>query len=113
MANANGIQPTIQQNLNVQIASPAGSLALLGTGSSAVIGANAARRGIIFINPTTDRIITAVPANQTAVAGQGVVIYPGAQVSFIGDGRLINYNCGWNGCADGGSNVPLQILELL
>lgn len=113
MASANGILPTIQQNLQVQITSPVGALALLGTSSAQVIGANPARRGIVFINPTTTRTYTLVPANQTAVAGQGVVVLPQAQVSFIGDGKLINYNCGWNGIADGGSNNPLEILELL
>jgi hypothetical protein len=110
---SNGPQPTIQQNMNIQITSPVGTLALLGTASSSVIGANAARRGIIFINPSAARTITVVPANQTAVSGQGVVILPQGQVSFIGDGKLINYNCGWNGVADSGSNNPLEVLELV
>jgi hypothetical protein len=110
---SNGPQPTIQQNMNVQITSPNGTLALLGTSSIPVIGANAARRGIIFINPSPTRTITVVPANQTAVSGQGVVILPQGQVSFIGDGKLINYNSGWNGISDSGSNNPLEILELL
>lgn len=113
MASANGLQPTIQQNLNVQIASPSGSLALVGVASGQVIGSNASRRGIVFINPSLTRTITIVPANQVAVAGQGVVILPQAQVSFIGDGKLINYNCGWNAVADGGAGNPLEILELL
>lgn len=111
--SANGVLPTIQQNLNVQITSPVGTLALVGVGSAQVIGANAARRGLIFVNPSINRTITVVPANQTAVAGQGVVILPQGQVPFIGDGKLINYNCAWNGIADGGANNPLQILELL
>jgi hypothetical protein len=112
MASANGILPTIQQNLNVQIASPNGSTALLGTSSAAVIGSNASRRGLIFVNPSAVTIFVC-PANQTAVIGQGVPILPSAQVQFIGDGKLINYNSGWNGIAASGSNNPLTVLELL
>lgn len=112
MANANGIQPTIQQNNNVQIASPNGSLVVVGAAALQVIGANAARRGIIFINASPTRIITITPDNQTPVAGQGIVVLPQAQVPFIGDGKLINYNCGWKAIADG-AGAPLQMLELL
>lgn len=113
MSNANGILPTIKQNLNVQIASPVGSCPLVGTVSVQVIGPNAARRGIIFINPSPTRTATVVPGNQAAVAGQGINILPGAQQPFIGDGNLINFNCGWNAVFDGGANNPLEILELL
>lgn len=112
MASANGILPTIQQNNAVQISSPTGSLATVGTASAQVIGANAARRGIIFINSSPTRTITIAPANQVPVAGQGVVILPQAQISFIGDGKLINYNCAWNAIADG-AGAPLEMLELL
>lgn len=110
--SANGILPTIRQNLAVQIVSPVGSLALVSGASIAAIGANAARRGIIFINASQTDLITVVPANQVAVNGQGVVVLPQGQVSFIGDGALVNYNCGWNAISSG-VNTPLQMLELL
>lgn len=112
MASANGTQPTIQQNLNVQIASPQGSGVLVSGASIAVIGSNQARRGIVFVNGSAANIIYLVPANQVAVAGQGIPVLPQAQREFIGDGRLINYNSGWNAISDG-VNVPLEILELL
>lgn len=113
MTSANGILPTIQQNLNVQITSPNGSQALIGAASSLAIGPNTARRGIIFINPSASVTIYLVPSNQVAVAGQGIPVLPQGQQEFIGDGKLINYNCGWNAIASGGSNNPLEILELL
>lgn len=113
MTSANGVLPTIQQNLSVQISSPNGSIALVSNFSAQVIGSNAARRGIIFINPSTTVTIYVVPANQAAVIGQGIPILPQGQQSFIGDGKLINYNCGWNAIASGGANNPLEILELL
>lgn len=112
MTSANGILPTIQQNLSVQIASPQGSSVLVSGASISLIGANAARRGIIFINGSNADTVYIVPANQTAVVGQGIPILPQAQREFIGDGKLINYNTGWNGIANG-VNVPLEILELL
>jgi hypothetical protein len=98
---------------NVPIPSPVGTLATVGSASIQVIGPNPPRRGIIFINLSRDKTITIVPDNQTAVAGQGVVIPPQGQQPFIGDGKLINYNCGWNAIADGGADNPLEILELL
>lgn len=110
--SANGISPTIQQNLSVQIASPQGSLATVGAGAVQVIGANAARRGIIFVNSHASQTIWVTPDNQTPAAGQGVPVLPGAQVPFIGDGKLINYNCGWKAIASG-AGTPLQMLELL
>jgi hypothetical protein len=110
--SANGILPTIQQNLNVQIASPQGSLVVVNAAAVQVIGANAARRGIIFINASPTRTITLTPDNQTPVAGQGIVILPQGQQPFIGDGTLVNYNCGWKAIADG-VGAPLQMLELL
>lgn len=110
--SANGILPTIQQNLNVQVASPNGSLVIVGAVALQAIAANASRRGIIFINGSTTRTITIVPDNQTPVAGQGIVILPQGQIPFIGDGRLINYNCGWKAIADG-AGAPLEMLELL
>jgi hypothetical protein len=114
MAGYNGIQPRINQNLSVQIASPLGTNVLVSGASISAIGSNDVRRGIIFINPNlSGPIIRVCPANQTAVIGQGVPVLPGGQISFIGDGELINYNCGWNTIADSGSNNPLQILELL
>lgn len=110
--SANGILPTIQQNLSVQISSPQGSLATVGTGAAQVIGANAARRGIVFINCHASQTIYITPANQTPAVGQGIVVLPQSQVSFIGDGVLINYNCAWNAIASG-AGTPLEILELL
>lgn len=112
MSSANGILPTIQQNLSVQIASPVGTLQVVGAAAVQVIGSNASRRGIIFINASAVRTITITPDNQTPVAGQGVVILPQGQQPFIGDGKLINFNCGWKAIADG-AGAPLQMLELL
>lgn len=112
MANANGILPTIQQNNAVQIASPQGTGVSVGTGAVQVIAANAARRGIIFVNSDPAKTIWVVPDNQTPAANQGVPVLPQGQVAFIGDGKLINYNCGWKGIASGAS-AWLQMLELL
>lgn len=113
MVSANGVMPTIQQNNAVQIASPQGSTALLSTASAEVIGANASRRGLRFFNPS-DVIIYICPANQVAVIGQGIPIFPGGgPVDMVGDGKLINYNSAWNGIAASGSNKPLTVLELL
>lgn len=116
MPNANAPLPTAQLRLNVPITSPNGSLVLVNSSSQVTaIGPNANRRGVIFVNPTTNTAkITVVPANQTAVSGQGVVIAPGTQESFISDPNTnVAYNCGWNAICDTGSNVPLQILELV
>lgn len=110
--NANGILPTIQQNLNVQISSPNGTCPLVGTASLQVIGANASRRGLIFFNPGPN-VATVVPANQVAVSGQGITILPQSSREFIGDGKLINYNSAWNAIFDTGASNPLQILELV
>lgn len=110
--SANGILPTIQQNLNVQISSPSGSLVLVSGVAIQAISANAARRGIIFINGSSNDTITVVPDNQTPVAGRGIVVLPQGQVPFIGDGKLINFNCGWKAISSG-VDTPLEILELL
>lgn len=114
MTNANAPLPTAQLRFNVPIVSPIGTLALVNSsGQSNVIGPNASRRGIIFINSGTVTI-TVVPANQTAVAGQGVLVLPGGQVPFISDPSTnVAFNCGWNAIAATGSNNPLEILELL
>lgn len=111
--NANGIQPTIQQNLNVQIASPNGTTVLVGTASIAAIGPNPNRRGLRFYNPSAV-VMYICPANIAAVIGQGIpILAGGGPVDMIGDGELINYNSGWNVIAATGSNNPLTILELL
>ena len=102
-----------QQGYGVAITSPNGSSVLVSGASITAIGPNITRRGIIFINPNlAGPTIRVVPANQTAVAGQGVPVLPGGQVEFVNDG-LRTFNCGWNTIADSGSNNPLQILELL
>jgi len=110
--SANGILPTIRQNLSVQIASPQGTGALVSGASIEVIGANAARRGIIFINGSAADTIYLVPSNQTAIVGRGIPILPQGQQPFVGDGKLINFNSGWNAISSG-VNTPLEILELL
>jgi hypothetical protein len=110
--SANGVLPTVQQNLNVPIASPQGSSVLVSGVSIAAIGANPSRRGIIFINGSATDTLYLVPANQVAVVGQGIPILPQAQREFIGDGRLINYNVGWN-VISSGVNTPLEVLELV
>lgn len=109
---ANGILPTIQQNNAVQIPSPNGSTVLVGTASIAAIGANASRRGLIFANPGTVALYLC-PANQVAVIGQGVQLFPGATLPLYGDGMLINFNSGWNVIAASGAGNPLTVLELL
>lgn len=110
--SANGTQPTIQQNLNVQIDSPQGSTVLVSGASIAAIGANKARRGIIFINGSAADTLYLVPSNQTAVVGRGIPILPQGQQPFYGDGELINFNSGWN-VISSGVNTSLEILELL
>lgn len=112
MVAANGTLPTIQQNLSVQIPSPQGSSVLVSGASIAAIGANAARRGLIFINGSAVDTIYLVPANQTAIVGRGIPLLPQGQQPFIGDGKLINFNAGWNAISSG-VNTPLEILELL
>jgi hypothetical protein len=105
--------PTIQQNLNIQIGSPSGSTVLVGTVSITAIAANSSRRGLRFFNPSAVAMYIC-PANIPAVIGQGIPILPGGgPVDMIGDGRLINYNSGWNVISASGSNNPLTILELL
>lgn len=105
--------PTIRQSYDIQIVSPNGSTVLVGTSSTAAIGTNANRRGLRFYNPGTVELYIC-PANQAAVAGQGIPILPGGgPVDMIGDGELLNYNSGWNAIAASGSNNPLTILELL
>lgn len=110
--SANGILPTIQQNLSVQIASPQGTSVLVSGASIPAIGTNASRRGIIFINGSAADTLYLVPANQTAVVGRGIPILPQGQQPFYGDGKLINFNAGWN-VISSGVNTPLEILELL
>jgi hypothetical protein len=92
--------------------SPVGKLAKVGTSSIQVIGADVARRGIIFVNPSETRTITVVPANQAAVSGRGIRILPLGDRWFIGDGKLINFNSAWNAIADDGTDNPLEIIEL-
>ena len=111
--NANGILPTIQQNLSVQIVSPVGTTVLVGTSSTTAIGSNSSRRGLRFFNPGTVELYIC-PANQVAVIGQGIpILSGGGPVDMIGDGELLNYNSGWNVIAATGSGNPLTILELL
>lgn len=109
----NGPVPRISQNQTMQIPSPVGSTVVLTTVSATVLGPNPSRRGVRFFNPS-DVVIYVCPDNLAAVIGQGIQILPGGgPVDMIGDGALINYNCGWNGIAASGSNKPLTVLELL
>ena len=113
MVAYNAPLPTAQLRLNVPITSPVASVVSVGAASVAVIGANQNRRGIVFVNPTTNITFYVVPSNLTAVAGQGVIVLPGGQVPFISDPNTnISYNCGWNGIASGGTG-SLTVLELL
>lgn len=112
MANANAPLPTIQQNNTVQILSPFGATGILGTTSALVIGPDVTRRGVRFFNPGTVMLYIC-PSNIPAVVGQGIPIFPGGgPVDMIGDGKLINYNCGWNGIAASGSSNPITLLVL-
>lgn len=106
--------PTNQQNYNIPgVTSPNGSTVLVGTGSILAIGPNQSRRGLRFFNPSAVEMYVC-PANIPAVIGQGIPILPGGgPVDMIGDGKLINYNSGWNVISASGSNNPLTILELL
>jgi hypothetical protein len=110
---ANEPPPLNQQGYGIPIVSPNGTTVLVSGASILAIGPNITRRGVTFINPNlAGPIIRVCPANQTAVAGQGVPVLPGGQVSFLGS-DLIRYSAGWNTIADSGSNNPLTILELL
>lgn len=105
--------PTIQQSYQIGLTSPVGSTVLVGTASTAVIGPSASRRGLMFFNPGTV-VLYICPANQAAVIGQGIPIFPGGgPLDMLGDGKLIAYNSGWNAIAASGSNNPLTILELI
>lgn len=113
MTAFNAPLPTAQLRMNVPIASPVGSTVLVGTASVAAIAANISRRGIIFINPGTVNLYVC-PSNQTAVIGQGVLILPGGQQTFLGDPSAnVAFNSGWNAIAATGASNPLTILELL
>jgi hypothetical protein len=107
------IEPSINQNYAVQITSPVGSTVTVGTVSVAAIGANPRRRGIVFVNPNTSVTLYVCPNNQTAVIGEGIPVFPGGMVQLVGDGKLINYNCGWNAIAASGAANKLTVLELL
>lgn len=101
------------QNYIVPVVSPVGSTVMTNASASVpVIPQNLHRRGIQFANGSQSTIYVC-PDNQPAVRGQGVPIFSGANVSFLGDGKLINYTCGWNAIADVGTNQPLTVLELL
>ena len=106
--------PLITQNLNVPIPSPLGATVLVGPTSTGVIAARPTRRGIAFCNPNPTGTIFVIPSNQSAVNGQGIPIFPGAFLPIMGgDEGLINVTTGWNAITDGGSNVPLTILEFV
>lgn len=113
MTNANAPLPTINQNLAVQITSPVGSIVVVGTSAVTVLPARAVRRGVQFFNPNAVAIIYVFPDNMTPVVGQGIPIFPGGgPPPLIGDGKLINYNCGWKAISDTAAS-PLTVLELL
>jgi hypothetical protein len=92
--------------------SPVGRLVKVGTSSIQVIAADTSRRGIIFSNPSETRTITIVPANQTAVSGQGIVLKPLSERWFIGDSKVVKYHSAWNAVADEGADNPFEIIEL-
>lgn len=107
------MQVTNRQGYNVPAISPLGTNILTnGTTQVTAIGQNLNRRGVAFGNPS-DVTIYVCPANQAAVVGQGTPIIAGAIVPFLGDGKLINYTCGWNAIAASGSNKPLEVLEFV
>lgn len=106
-------EPVASLNYSVPISSPSGTqVSTLGTASSAIIGANQNRRGIIFQNPGS--VIAGVcPANLAAVIGAGSwTVLPGQERRILAKGRT-RVNCGWNGIAATGANNKLTILELL
>jgi hypothetical protein len=101
------------QNYNVPLVSPVGSTVMTNaTTSVPVIGQNLHRRGIQFANGSPSTIYVC-PDNQPAVRGQGIPIFSGSNLPLLGDGRLINYTCGWNAIADVGSGNALTVLELV
>lgn len=113
-SNFNAPLPTAQLRLNVPVVSPNGTSVVVGTSSVAAIGYNQNRRGIIFINPSATVTLYVCPANQVAVAGQGVPILPQGQQTFISDPNTnVSFNCGWNAIAQSGGSNSLTVLELL
>lgn len=113
MANANAPTPLIGQNLSVPIGSPNASNASVSNASQTVLQSNIVRRGIIFTNPSASVSFYVIPSNLPAVIGQGFLILPGAQLQLFGDGKLINYNCGWNAIASVVGPTTMTILEFL
>lgn len=112
-----GVAATIQQNYQAGgIVSPVGTTVLTNNGASVpAIGTNPNRRGIWFSNPNSDgTVIYVCPANQAAVIGQGIPVFPGGLVTLNGDPAAnINFTAGWNAIASTGSNKPLTVLEFV
>lgn len=104
-------QPNARQSYSVQSPSPYGLTILIGMASVQVVPIDQKRRGIIFSNPGSE-IITLLPGAGPAVAGQGMLLLPGATLPFLGDGRLLNYNCAWNAVAANGVSNPLSIVNI-
>lgn len=105
--------PIADLNLDIQIASPAGTqVSNLTTASQSVLGPNSRRRGILFHNP--DSVIIGVsPANIPAAIGAGSrLILPGQELRLKAEGR-VRINCGFNAFAQSGNNHSLTILEFL
>lgn len=77
----------------------------VGTTSALVIAANSARLTINFHSPNPNgNNMWVAPSTMTAVAGQGILVLPGATVP-------ISSTCGWNAIATTGSANVLTIIE--
>lgn len=107
--------PTIQQAYQAGgIVSPVGSTVSLGTVSATAIAANPNRRGIAFVNPGATVTLYVCPANQAAVIGNGIPVFPGGMVRLDGNPDAnINFTSGWNAIAGSGSGNPLTVLEFV
>lgn len=112
MTNANAPLPTIQQNNALQIPSPVGSgVTVLASPGTTVLAPNASRRGVRFYNPNLAAMIYLFPDNMTPFIQQGIPVFPGGgPVDMMGDGKLINFNCGWKAVTDT-PGAQLTILE--
>jgi hypothetical protein len=105
--------PVMQQNMDIDIASPNGfGSTTLTTVSSQIIGSNANRRGILFHNAGTQQKAVC-PANLAAsfVAGS-VILLPKQELRIEARGK-VRINCGFNAATANNSDGSLTGLEFV
>lgn len=105
--------PVAYQNLDIDIASPAGSqTSALTTASSALIGPNPNRRGILFHNPGVQNKAIC-PANLAASQGAGsIILLPKASKQINAFGK-VRVNCGFNAATANNADGSLSWLEFV